>query len=73
VQILLETPTGIANAAAIAALDGVDMLGIGVNDFTAGLGVPGQYDDPRVRDAISNEADRHQILVESPDRLFYAK
>ncbi|MDT7654879.1 MAG: hypothetical protein QOI36_6285, partial [Pseudonocardiales bacterium] len=29
VQILLETPTGIANAAAIAALDGVDMLGIG--------------------------------------------
>jgi 2-keto-3-deoxy-L-rhamnonate aldolase RhmA len=56
VQILLETPTGIANAAAIAALDGVDMLGIGVNDFTAELGVPGQYDDPRVRDAISRAA-----------------
>ena len=56
VQILLETPTGIANADAIAAIDGVDMLGIGVNDLTAELGVPGQYDDPRVRDAVAAAA-----------------
>jgi hypothetical protein len=53
VQILLETPTGIANADAIAELDGVDMLAIGANDFTAELGVPGQYEDPRVRDAVA--------------------
>jgi 2-keto-3-deoxy-L-rhamnonate aldolase RhmA len=53
VQILLETPEGIANANAIARLDGVDLLAIGANDLTAELGVPGQYDDPRVREAIA--------------------
>ncbi|MEQ7128011.1 aldolase/citrate lyase family protein [Actinopolymorpha sp. B11F2] len=56
VQILLETPAGIANADAIAALDGVDMLAIGANDLTAELGVPGQYDDPRVREAVATAA-----------------
>lgn len=51
VQILVETPAGVANAADIAALDGVDMLGIGANDLTAELGAPGQYE--RVRDAVA--------------------
>jgi 2-keto-3-deoxy-L-rhamnonate aldolase RhmA len=66
VQILLETPTGIANADAIAALEGVDMLAIGANDLTAELGVPGQYDDGRVRDAIASvaaAAKRHGKLL----------
>jgi 2-keto-3-deoxy-L-rhamnonate aldolase RhmA len=66
VQILLETPTGIANAEAIAQIDGVDMLAIGVNDLTAELGVPGEHDDPRVRDAIATVADacrRHDKLL----------
>ncbi|MFJ5262473.1 HpcH/HpaI aldolase/citrate lyase family protein [Streptomyces sp. NPDC088387] len=66
VQILLETPSGIANADAIAALDGVDMLALGANDFTAELGVPGQYDDPRVRDAVvrlTNACRRHGKLM----------
>ncbi|MCX4977447.1 HpcH/HpaI aldolase/citrate lyase family protein [Streptomyces sp. NBC_00620] len=57
VQILLETPAGIANADEIAALDGVDMLSLGANDFTAELGVPGQFGDPRVRDAVERLAD----------------
>jgi 2-keto-3-deoxy-L-rhamnonate aldolase RhmA len=66
VQILLETPAGIANADAIAELDGVDMLAIGANDFTAELGVPGQYDDPRVCDAVATVAEacqRHGKLL----------
>ena len=53
VQILIETPAGVANAEEIAAVDGVDMLGFGANDFTAELGVPGEYDDPRVTEAIA--------------------
>lgn len=53
VQILVETPAGIANADSIAELHGVDMLAIGVNDLTAELGVPGQHSDPRVHDAIA--------------------
>jgi 2-keto-3-deoxy-L-rhamnonate aldolase RhmA len=66
VQILIETPAGVANADAIAALDGVDMLAIGTNDLTAELGVPGRYDDPRVRDAVATAAgacQRHGKLL----------
>jgi 2-keto-3-deoxy-L-rhamnonate aldolase RhmA len=66
VQILLETPAGIASADAIAQLDGVDMLAIGVNDLTAELGVPGQYADSRVREAVAAAAEackRHGKLL----------
>jgi 2-keto-3-deoxy-L-rhamnonate aldolase RhmA len=35
----------------------VDMLAFGANDFTAELGVPGQYTDPRVTQAISALSD----------------
>jgi 2-keto-3-deoxy-L-rhamnonate aldolase RhmA len=66
VQILLETPLGIANADAIAELDGVDMLAIGVNDLTAELGVPGEYADPRVSEAVATVAEacrRHDKLL----------
>jgi 2-keto-3-deoxy-L-rhamnonate aldolase RhmA len=64
--ILIETPAGVANADAIARLDGVDMLAIGANDFTAELGVPGSYDDPRVREAVAAVAgacQRHGKLL----------
>jgi 2-keto-3-deoxy-L-rhamnonate aldolase RhmA len=66
VQILIETPAGVASADAIAQLDGVDMLGIGANDLTAELGVPGRYDDPRVREAVATAAaacQRHGKLL----------
>ena len=51
--ILIETPAGVARAGEIAAVAGVDMLAFGANDFTAELGVPGQYTEPRVTDAIA--------------------
>jgi 2-keto-3-deoxy-L-rhamnonate aldolase RhmA len=66
VQILVETQTGIEHAEAICGLDGVDMLAIGANDLTAELGVPGRYDDSRVRDAIrvlGKECRRHGRLL----------
>jgi 2-keto-3-deoxy-L-rhamnonate aldolase RhmA len=67
VQVLLETPEAIANADAIAALDGVDILAIGANDLTAELGVPGDYHDPRVREAVASVAEacrRHGKLLQ---------
>lgn len=48
---MLETPQAIANADAIAAVPGVDVLLIGTNDLTLEMGIPGKYDDPRVVDA----------------------
>lgn len=57
VQILLETPAGVAEADAIAAVDGVDMLAIGANDLTAALGAPGDYRHPGLREAVATAAD----------------
>lgn len=37
----------------IIAVDGVDMVLMGLNDLLADWGIPGQYDDPRVRDAYA--------------------
>ncbi len=51
VKILLESPQGIENAEAIAALPGVDIVGIGTNDLTAEMGVEGQFRHPDVRKA----------------------
>jgi 2-keto-3-deoxy-L-rhamnonate aldolase RhmA len=66
VQILVETPAGIANADAIAGIDGVDMLAIGANDLSAELGVPGDHRDPSFHEAIATVAAacrRHDKLL----------
>ena len=53
VQVLLETPAAIAQADAIAELDGVDMIVIGANDLCAELGIPGEFTSPRLRECIA--------------------
>jgi 2-keto-3-deoxy-L-rhamnonate aldolase RhmA len=53
VQVLVETPAGVGNADAIAAVDGVDMIAFGANDYTAELGAPGQYGHPQVTEAVA--------------------
>ena len=44
VTVMLETPQAIANADAIAAVPGIDVLMIGTSDLTMEMGVPGQID-----------------------------
>jgi 2-keto-3-deoxy-L-rhamnonate aldolase RhmA len=51
---MLETPRAIESADAIAAVPGVDVLLIGTNDLTLEMGIPGQYDDPRVAHAYES-------------------
>lgn len=51
VVVMLESPQGIENCEAIAAVPGIDALLIGTNDFCFELGVPGQFNDPRVAEA----------------------
>jgi 2-keto-3-deoxy-L-rhamnonate aldolase RhmA len=48
VVVMLETPAAISNAAAIAAVPGIDALLIGTSDLTMELGIPGRFDDDRV-------------------------
>jgi 4-hydroxy-2-oxoheptanedioate aldolase len=45
---LLETPTAIGNAAAIAAVPGIDSLLIGPHDLAMELGIPGGFADERI-------------------------
>jgi len=46
--VMLESPEAIANADAIAAVPGVDVLFIGTSDLTAELGISGQMGHPQV-------------------------
>ena len=46
--LMIESPQGVENADAIAALPGVDALLIGTADLTAEMGIPGQVDHPDV-------------------------
>lgn len=56
VVLMIESPEGVANADAIAALDGVDVLLVGTNDLCMELGHPGQLDHPEVAAALETVA-----------------
>jgi 4-hydroxy-2-oxoheptanedioate aldolase len=51
VVVQLESAAGLEAIEEIAAVEGVDMVLIGTNDFLADLGHPGEYDHPKVREA----------------------
>ncbi|KAL6401592.1 4-hydroxy-2-oxovalerate aldolase [Ilyonectria robusta] len=48
---MIETLEALELVEEIAAVDGVDMLLIGTNDLTAEMGIPGDYENPRVTEA----------------------
>ena len=53
VIVQFESAEAIERAEEIFAVDGVDMALFGTNDLTADLGIPGDYDHPKVRDAYA--------------------
>jgi len=53
---MLETPEGIANADAIAAVPGIDVLLIGSNDLCTAMGIPGELKSPMLRAAYETAA-----------------
>ena len=50
--VMIETPEGIANAAAIAAVEGVDAVFIGPNDLAHSMGCDNRWGDSSVQSAI---------------------
>jgi 2-keto-3-deoxy-L-rhamnonate aldolase RhmA len=48
---MIESPQAVGNAKDIAAVEGIDALLIGTSDLTAEMGISGQYDHARVREA----------------------
>lgn len=53
---MLETPEGIANADAIASVNGIDILLIGSNDLCTAMGIPGDLKSPKLRAAYETTA-----------------
>lgn len=53
VIVQFETAQAVERADQILAIEGVDMALIGVNDLMADLGIPGQYEHPKVREAYA--------------------
>jgi 2-keto-3-deoxy-L-rhamnonate aldolase RhmA len=53
VIVQFESAEAIDRADGIFAVDGVDMALFGTNDLTADMGIPGDYDHPKVRDAYA--------------------
>ncbi len=53
VIVQFESADAVDHAEEIAAVEGVDMVLIGVNDMLASLGLPGQYEHAKVRDAYA--------------------
>ncbi len=51
IVVMLESQRGIENCEAIAATPGIDALLIGTNDLCFEMGIPGQFNDPRVAEA----------------------
>jgi 4-hydroxy-2-oxoheptanedioate aldolase len=70
----VESPLAVENAAAIAALDGVDVLFVGPTDLSHAMGIPGRFDEPAFVDALRTVSDATEragkaaaILLRGPE------
>jgi 2-dehydro-3-deoxyglucarate aldolase/4-hydroxy-2-oxoheptanedioate aldolase len=50
----IETAAGVEHAEAIAAVEGIDVLWIGQYDLSLSLGTPGQFEHPRMEEAMAH-------------------
>jgi len=57
VIVQFESAQAVENADAIAAVEGVDIVLVGLNDYLADCGLTGQYDHPRVRECYQRVID----------------
>jgi 2-keto-3-deoxy-L-rhamnonate aldolase RhmA len=54
---MIETLQAVECVEELAALDGVDSLLIGTNDMTAEMGIPGDYENPRLAEVLQKTID----------------
>jgi 4-hydroxy-2-oxoheptanedioate aldolase len=52
VAVMVETPEAVEACDTIAAVEGVDMVLLGSSDLSAEMGIHGQYENKRFRDAV---------------------
>jgi 2-keto-3-deoxy-L-rhamnonate aldolase RhmA len=51
---MIESLQGLANAKAIAAVEGVDVVQVALTDLLADMGKPGAYGDPEAMAAVAH-------------------
>ena len=51
---MIESPKAVANAEAIAAIPGVDVLSFSTNDLAIEMGIPGELGHPRIEEAYKS-------------------
>ena len=66
VVVQVESPEGIENVEAIAAVEGVDIVFAGPMDLSAALGVIGQIRHPKVREFLAGFPQRVKALGKTP-------
>lgn len=54
VTIIIESFEGVKNMEEIVAVDGIDVVTLGVFDLSSALGIPGQVNDPRIMQAVND-------------------
>jgi 4-hydroxy-2-oxoheptanedioate aldolase len=54
VAVMVETPEAVEASDLIAAVEGVDMILIGVSDLTAEMGIHGQYENEHFQNAVGS-------------------
>ncbi len=73
----IESTVGLENLHAIATTPGVDVLWVGHYDLTQSMGIPGQFGDPRFREALEQvvaAANRHgRLAAIQPNNLRQAE
>jgi len=67
----IESPGAVAEADAIAATDGVDVLFVGPADLSHSLGIPGDFANPLFRSALATVVDACARHGKSPGILLY--
>jgi 2-keto-3-deoxy-L-rhamnonate aldolase RhmA len=63
---MIETREGVANADAICAVPGIDVIHIGMNDLLTDMGKPGRYEDAELQAAL----DRVQAACRANGKVF---
>ena len=57
IVIMLESPQAIENVDSIASVPGVDVILIGTNDLCMEMGIPGDYANPKIKEAYKKVID----------------
>jgi 4-hydroxy-2-oxoheptanedioate aldolase len=56
IVVQIEDPKALVHAEAMVAVEGVDILFLGPGDFSILAGIPGQFDHPKIKDAMKQVA-----------------